>query len=324
MSTQTNIMKVLKIKSATSTGSTSSGFVNVKNASGKLIDGLFVNHVKDFDYLLFDFSTKKIDTKFGQKYNLFESKIDINLATSNNAIHIRIPSNVRARLAQFYDDLCAHYDSKNTDDSVGEIIEEWAYFFDTVRNKKLSREEEVGLIGELLTLNHLYINGHSNAIDYWFGPAGELHDFKKTGEWILEIKTSVSPNPVVKVGYIDQLEPQSLPFHLILVKLSRDKKAGKSLPEIIAEIEALLKSKKEKDRLWLLLNGMGYNDEDSHKYTQKYDLVEIERYKIDSTTITLCPANIKSAAKYKSAMWFLTASEYPMVACDPAFWKNPV
>ena len=69
---------------------------------------------------------------------------------------------------------------------------------------------------------------------------------------------------------------------------------------------------------------MGYNDEDSNKYTQKYTLVEIERYKIDNTTITLCPSNIKSAAKYKSAMWFLTASEYPMVTWDPAFWTLPI
>ena len=318
MTIQTNIMKVLKAKS-----STSEGFGRVKNASGKLIFGLYVNHVKDFDYLVFDFSTKEIDTKFSQKYNAFESKIDINPVTSNNAIHIRIPSDVRNRLGQFYDDLCANYDSKNTDDSVGEIIEEWAFLFDTVRNKKLSREEEVGLIGELLTLSQLYINGHNKAIDYWFGPVGELHDLKKAGEWILEVKTSVSPNPVVKVSYIDQLEPQSLPFHLILVKLTRDKKAGKSLPDFIAEIELLLKSKKEKDRLWLLLNGMGYNDEDSNKYSQKYGLVEIERYKIDSTTITLCPSNIKTVAKYKSAMWFLTASEYPMITCDPAFWSNP-
>ena len=119
MTIQTNIMKVLKAQT-----SKSGKFTRVKNASGKLIDGLYVNHVKDFDYLLFDFSTGKIDTKFSQKYNAFESKIDINPASSNIAIHIRIPSNVRSRLAQFSDDLCANYDLENTGDSVGEIIEE--------------------------------------------------------------------------------------------------------------------------------------------------------------------------------------------------------
>ncbi len=70
MTIQTNIMKVLKAKTAKS-----GKFTRVKNASGKLIDGLYVNHVKDFDYLVFDFSTKKIDTKFSQKYNAFEHGI---------------------------------------------------------------------------------------------------------------------------------------------------------------------------------------------------------------------------------------------------------
>ena len=156
-------------------------------------------------------------------------------------------------------------------------------------------------------------------------PAGELHDFKKDPEWILEVKTSVSPNPVVKIGKIDQLEPQSLPFNLILVKLVRDKTGGKSLPELIEEVQKLLKSAKEKKRLGLLLNGMGYLNADKEKYKQKYTLTEFQRYKIEAgKTITLCPSNIFGKAKYKSARWLLTASEYPMIACDAAFWTNPL
>ena len=212
---QTNIIRILTTKAKTSTA----GYGRVKDGAGKLIDGLYVNHVKDYDYLLFDHTSKKIDTNFTQKYNAFETKIDTNPMTTNIALHIRIPSNVRGRLSQFYDDLCANYDPKNTDDSVGEVIEEWAYLFDTIKNKRLSRDEVVGLIGELLTLQQLYNNGHGSAIEHWFGPAGELHDFKNDNNWILEVKTSVSPNPVVKVGQIDQLEPQSLPFNLVLVKI---------------------------------------------------------------------------------------------------------
>lgn len=321
MTMQTNIIRILTTKAKTSTG----GYGRVKDGAGKLIDGLYVNHVKDYDYLLFDHTSKKIDTNFTQKYNAFETKIDTNPMTTSVALHIRIPSNVRGRLSQFYDDLCANYDPKNTDDSVGEVIEEWAYLFDTIKNKRLSRDEVVGLIGELLTLQQLYNNGHGSAIDHWFGPAGELHDFKNDNNWILEVKTSVSPNPVVKVGQIDQLEPQSLPFNLVLVKMTRDKKTGKTLPGYIAETEKLLTTKKEKDRLWLLLNGMGYDAADASKYTQQYSILEFQRYKIEAgKTITLCPSNIDGKAKYKSARWFLTASEYPMVACDAAFWTNPV
>ena len=320
MTMETNIIKILNAK--TKTGG---GYTRVKNGAGKLIDGLWVNHVKDYDYLLFDYTGKSIDDDFKQVYHAFETKISSNPKTTNIALHIRIESSLRNRLSSFYDELCANYDPHNTDDSIGEVIEEWAYLFESIKSKRLSREEEVGLFGELLTLQELYKNGHSKAIDYWFGPAGELHDFKKDPDWILEVKTSVSPNPVVKVGKIDQLEPQSLPFNLILVKITRDKTSGKCLPELIAEVEKMLNTTKEKERLWLLLNGMGYLAADEKKYPQKYSILEFQRYKIEAgKTITLCPSNINAKAKYKSARWFLTASEYPMVACDAAFWTNPV
>jgi len=320
MNSETNIIKILTAK--TKSGG---GYTRVKNGAGKLIDGLWVNHVSDYDYLLFDFTSAKIDPDFKQIYNAFEKKVEVNPATKNIALHIRIEASLRNRLATFYDELCANYDPTNTDDSIDEIIEEWAYLFESIKSKRLSREEEVGLFGELLTLKQLYAHGHKNAIEHWFGPAGELHDFKKDPEWILEVKTSVSPNPVVKVGKIDQLEPQSLPFNLLLVKLVREKSSGKCLPELIEEIEKLLKSAKEKQRLWVLLNGMGYLDADKKNYKQKYELIEFQRYKIEpGKTITLCPSNINSKAKYKSARWYLTASEYPMVICDDKFWKKPV
>ena len=96
------------------------------------------------------------------------------------------------------------------------VIDEYAYLGLSGEN---CYEKEVGLFGELIVLGELLNAGDSAVLNQWKGPEDGLHDFVKDGEWELEVKTSVSPNPIVKVHPVTQLEPIGTPFHLVVVKL---------------------------------------------------------------------------------------------------------
>ena len=112
-------------------------------------------------------------------------------------------------------------------------------------------------------------------------------------------KTSLNPNPIVKVHPVQQLEPMDIPFHLIIVKLKSDKTNGTSLPELITEIESKLQTV-DKDKFESLVEEVGYFSTDSHKYDRKFSHLETLRYEISKNTETLCPFTIGSKAKYHS------------------------
>jgi hypothetical protein len=319
MANVTNVIEIFR--ASKSTGDSLYG--RVKGAQGALIEHLYLKHDADYDYLLFDFSSATIEPKFTSKYSALDSKTDTNPASGEIALHIRIPSQFRRKLENFYDELCLSYDPSETDETVWSVIDEWAMLFERAKLDKLSREDEIGLFGELLVLKQLYQNGHQHAVNYWFGPAGRLHDFEKENHWNIEVKTSLSPNPTVYVSKIEQLEPLENPFHLVIVKLKSDK-SGITLPSLIAELRHMVRDVPDKERFQELLDEIGYTEAMKSLYTRKFTLLGIEKYKIDENTRTLCPLNISESAKYKSASWVLIASDYPMENCDDNFWANPV
>jgi len=317
----TNIISVLE--NAQKTGS--KGSYNVLNKiKGSIISDLNVRYGSDCDYLIFDNSNENISADFTLKYSAVEFQVAINPKTSKNALHIKINCLLRSKLSQFYEDLCLNFDSSNTDESVWNVIEDYADLFKKVKSGLLSNEEEIGLVGELVVFLQIFENGHSNnVLKYWKGPLNSLHDYVNENNWHMEVKTSLNPNPVVKVHPIQQLEPISLSFNLILVKLLRDRKAGSTLSQFVDVIMTKLTSNKEKKEFESLLLSVGYKEVHKSRYTRMFTIDEILRYKIDKSTTTLCPATIGSKARYLDIRWTLQASDYPMINCDPAFWKNP-
>ena len=92
-----------------------------------------------------------------------------------------------------------------------------------------------------------------------------------------------------------------------------------------AELVAAYARKEEKANAFAQQHGcVGYSDLDASKYKFAFIHEESIRYKIDATTETLCPLNIKAGVLYDDIRWTLQSSDYTMVACDPKFWKNPV
>ena len=244
-----------------------------------------------------------------------------NNLTDNNALHIRIDAKNRARISQFYEDLCLGYDSTATEESVWSVIEDWAEIFKKINVKRMSNEEEIGLFGELVVFEKL-MQFHEEILDHWKGPSGGLHDFIDEGNWDLEVKTSLNPNPIVKIHPIHQLEPISEPFHLVVVKLKSDRE-GMSLPEKIDQIRTKLIHPNLVNKFDNLLLEVEYRDSDIDKYKRKFNHIECLVYKIDEDTITLCPLTIGGKAKYHSVRWTLQVSDYPMVTCEDSFRIQP-
>ena len=324
MSSITNVIDVLK---RAQSGSIKGSLNVINHSSGKSIPEVSVRYETDFDYIVFNNSLEPKSKDYVTEFSTVEFKVDVNPGSkgTTNALHIKIDCILRTKIKQLYEDLMLNFDPANTDESVWAVINDYSDLLKKAKTERLSNEEEVGLVGELIVLHNLMSNGHgSNELDYWKGPSGGLHDFVREDTWEIEVKTSLNPNPVAKVHPIEQLEPISVPFHLVVVKLKSDKTKGTSLPEWIDLITQKLTSAKNKKALIDILLEAGYKGEHRSKYTRKFVFDEAERYKIDKSTQTLCPINIDSKAKFVDVRWTLRSSDYPMVACDPAFWKNPV
>lgn len=81
---------------------------------------------------------------------------------------------------------------------LSEALKRWKYFFDTEKVEHFSKEKEVGLFGELVSLEKLIKKGY-NALDGWVGPLFKEQDFQFTA---LAIET--------KTLFLNQ---ESLPIH---------------------------------------------------------------------------------------------------------------
>jgi hypothetical protein len=113
----------------------------------------------------------------------------------------------------------------------------WRHFLRD-RHDGLSRQETVGLIGELLVLEQLL--GHTaGTLACWDGPNDGLHDFHLGGH-SLEVKTGLGPSSVIYISRLDQLDTNGVDrLDLLHVRLI-EAPDGRSLGAIIAAIAALL------------------------------------------------------------------------------------
>lgn len=106
------------------------------------------------------------------------------------------------------------------------------------RRSGLSRQETIGLLGELLVLEQL-LSADRRRLSAWKSPEDGLHDFESNGH-ALEIKTSLGPSSSITISKLDQLDSTGLRqldlLHVRLVELP----SGRCLQDIIAAITASL------------------------------------------------------------------------------------
>jgi hypothetical protein len=101
---------------------------------------------------------------------------------------------------------------------------------------KLSREDEVGLFGELIVLQYFGSQGSlDEAVNAWRGPDREEHDFVLTHEDI-EVKTTTSEQRVHRISSISQLSAVGdRPLSLISIQITpKDGDESLSLGDLVS------------------------------------------------------------------------------------------
>lgn len=148
---------------------------------------------------------------------------------------------------------------------------------------RLTEEKTLGLIGELLVLQHVIgAVGETAAIESWLGPHSEEHDFGFQ-DFDAEVKTTKSEQRVHVIGSETQLEASpGTALHLISIQVTRAGTAahGFTLPALINDIRSSLdQSRRTFDAV---LEGLGWRDTDSDLYPIRYQLRSTPRaYLVD-------------------------------------------
>lgn len=164
--------------------------------------------------------------------------------------------------------LLSDEDPRSSFTSFANRLDHWRNFLKNSSSKKLTHEEEVGLIGELIILKSLIISNQAdNPLLHWTGPIGASHDFEY-GSTSYEVKASTAKNKsTVNISSEFQLEADSGELYLIHVRLKEgaDSTVIFSLPDLVLDIEKLLPPHLV-EQFNALLACIGYFRVDREKY----------------------------------------------------------
>jgi hypothetical protein len=152
---------------------------------------------------------------------------------------------------------------------VQNLLEKWRRFWSDVNSRFLSKEQQIGLFGEIWFL-HKWLGptvGFEKAVGMWRGPGGARHDFetKKLG---IEVKTAGNINGVHVIHGVEQLEEPEGGALLLFSLLVRDEASGSELlPDLIHSVrETLASDFSSLNRFDTMLYASGYKDEHASEY----------------------------------------------------------
>ena len=165
----------------------------------------------------------------------------------------------------------------------GNTLLRWKNLFERVHGTGLSKEEQQGLYGELRFLKKCIDSAsvsYYNIVQNYVGTNRALRDFQGK-DWAVEVKTTSTNNPQSLIingeRQLDDSMIETLYLFHCSVEVSR--KTGESLPDMINNIRALLKS--DVSALSLLnakLFEVGYLDEHESLYLDRHYLIRNERF----------------------------------------------
>ncbi len=146
----------------------------------------------------------------------------------------------------------------------------WARFFESASTAGMSRQTQLGLIGELLCLQDLAQDiGYPRAVDAWCGPYGAAHDFQWMGRSV-EAKLTTSDSPeTITISSERQLEAPADTVLILFVALALEtKSAGISVTELVAAVSERISAHAESHAAFHdALTAVGYLDERSVQET---------------------------------------------------------
>lgn len=132
---------------------------------------------------------------------------------------------------------------------------------------RLSEEQQVGLVGELLAVRALLAtHGSSDVLHWWLGPLAEQHDLALPA-YDVEIKTTLSERRRHIISGVGQLAPTpGRSLWLVSVQLTRGA-SGDALPGLVHEVRTLAH---HDHRLEKYLDRLGWHNEDADLYDTAY------------------------------------------------------
>lgn len=154
------------------------------------------------------------------------------------------------------------------------IISKWKKLFDKINFNGLNREQQKGLIGELLFFNYLleHKKTSTSILNAWTGSDYKDKDFTFGGIGI-EIKFTSSKNPKIIISNERQLDSNSLnELFLLLFTAEEVKENGFSLNSLIQQIRKKITNPDELNLFNENLTLIGYLEDDRSQYNTKYSL----------------------------------------------------
>lgn len=122
------------------------------------------------------------------------------------------------------------------------VLTKWRNFFLLEKDVQLSKERELGLLGELSLLKQLIGIYGAVAISFWSGCNDETHDFYIQGNAV-EVKATAQKAPYkASISNEYQLDTQDVlnDMYLQFYAFRKSESDGVTLPEVVNDVESLL------------------------------------------------------------------------------------
>lgn len=160
----------------------------------------------------------------------------------------------------------------------------------------MSEEQQIGLYGELLVLEHLLQNGDPGVVvPAWMGPINEEHDVALPDAHF-EIKTTKGEHRRHVISGTQQLQPlRGVPLWLVSIQVTpTTPDAGRTLVDMVGAVRRL--SAQYRPRIDELLAGMGWRDSDADLYSSHLTLRSAPRaYLVDDDFPALTDSRLGAA-----------------------------
>lgn len=176
--------------------------------------------------------------------------------------------------------------------AVARCLERWRSFW-AVDASGLTREQALGLFGELWFLLRWMGPLSVARINRWQGPLGARHDFQWPTSSVEVKATASSPGaaPVHVIANLNQLDaPESGALYIFSLHVTDDALALNSLPALVEQINAALSHDIDGTSLFTeRLAKAGYNPADASRYVRPLRVLAEELYHIDDSFPKLTP-----------------------------------
>ena len=172
-------------------------------------------------------------------------------------------------------------------DALNETLKEWRDFW-TGKRARLTKQEQIGLLGELFTLSKLLAHSSSKIVEKWGGPLDWLHDFE-SNRLDLEIKTTTTQPDSVYISKISQVAPMEGEKQLHLIVIGLEEGDDINLSKMIEQVRRQLVNTSEINQFEKILRSSGYRDSEKHHYLHNYSFSFVKSHEITENSPVLKP-----------------------------------